>query len=308
MTDRPQIPAEVSVRRSDPIYNAHSYHTKVPPRSIIPYILHYTQPGDLVLIAGRLAELRDTSIDDDALGLDAALAALVSALGLDAPPSRIECADVSTIQGSFTVSSLVVAIDGQPPVVAEVPDVDDLIETAGRSGYLQWVFRPVRGGLWSEGGIYQEIGGRITRYPGRKNEKVPASPHRDITLMGRWMDAMGVDMAVMFPTPMLNLSACPRIQVEVALSKAYNRWLCDEILAEDPRIKSMLFLPYNDPEACYQTVLEFGERQGVIGFMATARTPACLNACNSAQVTKVLPAPVSVPVMNQLMGPAGAAG
>src|ERR1019366_765748 len=25
------------------------YHTKVPPRSIIPYILHYTQPGDLVL-------------------------------------------------------------------------------------------------------------------------------------------------------------------------------------------------------------------------------------------------------------------
>ncbi|MCG2660501.1 MAG: hypothetical protein L6437_09680, partial [Kiritimatiellae bacterium] len=35
--------------KNDSIYNAHSYHTKVPPRSIIPYILHYTEPGDLVL-------------------------------------------------------------------------------------------------------------------------------------------------------------------------------------------------------------------------------------------------------------------
>ncbi len=43
-----------------------------------------------------------------------------------------------------------VVIDGQPPVVAEVPDADDLIEAAGRAGYMQWVFRPVRGGVWAE--------------------------------------------------------------------------------------------------------------------------------------------------------------
>src|SRR5690606_25242259 len=30
------------------IYNAHSYHTKVPPRAIMRYILNYTQPGDIV--------------------------------------------------------------------------------------------------------------------------------------------------------------------------------------------------------------------------------------------------------------------
>jgi hypothetical protein len=45
---------------------------------------------------------------------------------------------------------LPVAIDGQPPVVAEVPDRDELIETASRTGYVQWVFRPVRGGVWAE--------------------------------------------------------------------------------------------------------------------------------------------------------------
>jgi hypothetical protein len=46
--------------------------------------------------------------------------------------------------------SIPVTIDGQPPVVAEVPDASDLIETASRSGYVQWLFRPVRGGVWAD--------------------------------------------------------------------------------------------------------------------------------------------------------------
>ncbi len=41
--------ADVSEGRNDPIYNAHSYHTKVPHKAIMRYILHYTQPGDVVL-------------------------------------------------------------------------------------------------------------------------------------------------------------------------------------------------------------------------------------------------------------------
>ncbi len=50
--------------------------------------------------------------------------------------------------GAF--GSLPLQIDGQPPVVAEVPDAEDLIATASRSGYVQWLFRPVRGGVWAE--------------------------------------------------------------------------------------------------------------------------------------------------------------
>jgi DNA modification methylase/predicted RNA-binding Zn-ribbon protein involved in translation (DUF1610 family) len=41
--------ADVSEGKNDPIYNAHSYHTKVPHKAIMRYILHYTQPGDIVL-------------------------------------------------------------------------------------------------------------------------------------------------------------------------------------------------------------------------------------------------------------------
>lgn len=40
---------DVSVGKTDPLYKAHSYHTKVPHLAIVPSILHYTEPGDIVL-------------------------------------------------------------------------------------------------------------------------------------------------------------------------------------------------------------------------------------------------------------------
>jgi DNA modification methylase len=69
------LPNEVSVKRSDPIYNAHAYLTKVPVTAIAPFIHAMTEPGDVVLdmyggsgmtgvaaaILGRRAEVRDIS-------------------------------------------------------------------------------------------------------------------------------------------------------------------------------------------------------------------------------------------------------
>jgi DNA modification methylase len=47
--DKKPYAADVSEGKQDPICMAHTYHTKVPYRAIARYILHYTQPGDLVL-------------------------------------------------------------------------------------------------------------------------------------------------------------------------------------------------------------------------------------------------------------------
>ena len=41
-------------------------------------------------------------------------------------------------------------INGSNVVVADAPDADDLVEVAARRGYLMWLFRPVRGGIWGE--------------------------------------------------------------------------------------------------------------------------------------------------------------
>ena len=45
---REPFAADVSEGKNDPIYNAHSYHTKVPYKAVMRYILHYTEPGEIV--------------------------------------------------------------------------------------------------------------------------------------------------------------------------------------------------------------------------------------------------------------------
>jgi uncharacterized protein len=121
------------------------------------------------------------------------------------------------------------------------------------------------------GGVgYQDMGGRVTRYPLRRIEKPEPGVHRDVSLTRRWMDAMGVDVAVLFPSPMLQLGLHPQVEAEVALAWAYNRWLCERVLAEEPRIRSMLYLPFNDPDASFRMVKEFTGKKGVAGFMVTS--------------------------------------
>jgi hypothetical protein len=41
-------------------------------------------------------------------------------------------------------------IEGNAPYVAEVPDSEELLDCAARTGYHQWTFRPVHGGLWAD--------------------------------------------------------------------------------------------------------------------------------------------------------------
>ena len=60
----------------------------------------------------------------------------------------------------------------------------------------------------------------MTRYPLRKMEETPDDDkHRDIHLSLRWMDAMGVDYVMLFPTPMLLLGLHPVPEYEAAMSR-----------------------------------------------------------------------------------------
>ena len=46
--ERKPFVSDVSEGKNDPIYNAHSYHTKVPHKAIMKFIEHYTNEGDIV--------------------------------------------------------------------------------------------------------------------------------------------------------------------------------------------------------------------------------------------------------------------
>jgi DNA-directed RNA polymerase subunit RPC12/RpoP len=74
--DQSSLPGEILAKRSDPVYNAHAYLTKVPVAAIEPFLEAFTDPGDLVLdtfggsgmtgvaaaMLGRRAEIRDISV------------------------------------------------------------------------------------------------------------------------------------------------------------------------------------------------------------------------------------------------------
>ena len=66
--------SDVSEGKNNPIYMAHAYHTKCPHPAIMRYILHYTQPGDIVFdgfagtgMTGVAANLCGSKKDVDAL-------------------------------------------------------------------------------------------------------------------------------------------------------------------------------------------------------------------------------------------------
>ena len=90
-----------------------------------------------------------------------------------------------------------------------------------------------RGALTPQQVSFQDMGGRITRYPLRSSEKTEPGRLRDVELGQRWMDAMSVDYSCLFPTLLLSVGLHPSTEMEIELCFAYNRWLTDKVL---PRI------------------------------------------------------------------------
>jgi hypothetical protein len=118
--------------------------------------------------------------------------------------------------------------------------------------------------------LYQDVFGRIPHQQ-RLGETVPGgTTHAQVTLIQRAMDSMGIDYMVVFPTPMLLLGMHPQVDVEVAIGNAFNRWLVEQVLPQDDRIKALLYLPFNNPEACVEVVEKYADAPGVIGFTVTS--------------------------------------
>jgi predicted TIM-barrel fold metal-dependent hydrolase len=128
-----------------------------------------------------------------------------------------------------------------------------------------------RGNVMPGGFGYQDMGGRVTRYPLRASEKTDDKRQRDAQLGDRWMNAMGVDYSCLFPTGMLNVGLHPQKEMEFELCWAYARWVTEKALPDtNGRMYTMLCLPFSDPEGSLRMVETFGDRKGVGGFMITS--------------------------------------
>jgi hypothetical protein len=100
---------------------------------------------------------------------------------IEAPPFvRPGASEQESLECMGAFGTLPIAIDGQPPIVAEVPDCDELIQAAARAGYVQWVFRPVRGGVWAE--VAEDV---TLEDGGYRNPPCPVVPDSAVTLPAR---------------------------------------------------------------------------------------------------------------------------
>jgi uncharacterized protein len=128
----------------------------------------------------------------------------------------------------------------------------------------------------SPGLTMQDVSGRIPHQASLAEETPGAETGgaRDAALVRRAMDAMSINVQVVFPQPMLETGLHPQPQIATALLQAYNRWFTAEVLPREPRIKTMLGLPFEDPDACLATIEEFADHPGVIGFLVTSQRHA----------------------------------
>ena len=117
---------------------------------------------------------------------------------------------------------------------------------------------------------WQNVWGRIPHGQGLKEDVDDSTVPREVILSRRAMNQLGLDYQVMFPNALLFLGMHPVKEMEVHLATAYNRWLVERVLPEEPRIKAMLYLPFNSPEAAEATVKRFLGKPGVAGFLITS--------------------------------------
>src|SRR5262249_47256792 len=112
---------------------------------------------------------------------------------------------------------------------------------------------------------YQDTAGRLQRFAARTLEQTPANVHRDITLTRRSMEAMGASFGVLYPTTCMRLAMQPKREWEFALGLAYNRWLANDLLPQEPSLKGMLYLPLHHPQDGLEMLEDLGAKPGVAG-------------------------------------------
>jgi hypothetical protein len=171
----------------------------------------------------------------------------------------------------------IVDVDSHHVELESWPDIIDRIDNpvlrdSGQQMIKNWP-GTTRSALhnFTPGMTAQDVGGRILHQAALAEPVTETGVHRDVTLVRRAMESMSIDVQVVFPQPMLEIGLHPRPEVATQLLLAYNRWFTDTILGSDPRIKTMLGLPFENPEASLRTVREYADHPGVIGFLVTSQ-------------------------------------
>ena len=94
-------------------------------------------------------------------------------------------------------------------------------------------------------------------------------------LRERHLDAYGVTLGIVEPDEAASFSILPNAQLAARLCSAYNDWLLERWLQEEPRLRGMLVVPAQYPEAAASEIRRLGTRDEFVGVFlpGAARIP-----------------------------------
>ncbi len=145
---REPFTSDVSEGKTDPLYTAHAYHTKVPHKAIMRYILHYTQPGDVVFdgfcgtgMTGVAAQLCGNKAEVAKLGMpDAKIGARRAVLNDLAPAATFiaanYCSPVDAKEFEQQAKRILKEVEEEFGWMYETTHKDG--KTKGRINYTVW--------------------------------------------------------------------------------------------------------------------------------------------------------------------------
>jgi uncharacterized protein len=84
------------------------------------------------------------------------------------------------------------------------------------------------------------------------------------------MDREGIDIAVLYATVASSFCALSSVNFEVAMLRAYHRWLGDYCAAYPARLKGMAVVPMRDPERAAAMIRELAREPWAVGIYLSA--------------------------------------
>ncbi len=91
---------------------------------------------------------------------------------------------------------------------------------------------------------------------------VPGSDYE--TMREQLLDPLDVEYAILTGEDILSVSSLPNPQVAAAVATAYNRWLIDEWLSRDSRLKGSLVVATQDAVGAAKEIRAFGDHPNIV--------------------------------------------
>jgi predicted TIM-barrel fold metal-dependent hydrolase len=98
------------------------------------------------------------------------------------------------------------------------------------------------------------------------NRSVPTAAEMRVALSG-----LGIDIGILFPDHMLLFAGIPNIEYATFLARAYNRWLLQEWLREEPGLYGVVLASPQNPEDAAAEIRRYAKEDRIVGiYLPTA--------------------------------------